>query len=223
MTRTDTCYMCDAPKTSREHAPPLCLFPEELVCGRDLRKNLITVPSCDTHNSLKSKDDEFLRTVLTIAAGRNAAGATLFFAKTLKAVRRRPEAFRPMFLDRGEVLECQGRVLKLDRSRLDCCIAHLVRAIIYHACRTKWLNPMVVFYSSLFSGIAGGKPVAHEPTEKMVEAIRQFLGSTPVRGDNPQVFKYRLRFDRDAEAFAFAGIFYDAFEVFAIPEIDELE
>ncbi len=221
MRKTATCYMCDAPKTSREHAPPLCIFPEELVCGGDLRKNLITVPSCDAHNSLKSEDDEFLRATLTMAAGRNAAGTALFFAKTLKAVRRRPETYRPMFTDKGPVLAGQGRALKLDKSRLDRCIDHLVRAIIFHAYRTKWLKPMDVFSPSLFSGIESGKPVAHEPTTMIVEMIRSFLGSTPVRGNNPQVFKYRLRFDRDEEVFAFAGIFYDAFEVFAVPVISE--
>jgi hypothetical protein len=38
-----TCYMCDSPATSQEHAPPASLFPELSTFGKDLRKNLITV------------------------------------------------------------------------------------------------------------------------------------------------------------------------------------
>lgn len=53
--------MCDQPATSREHVPPACLFPEEKDIRTSLfRNNLITVPSCDLHNSKKSTDDEFL-------------------------------------------------------------------------------------------------------------------------------------------------------------------
>ena len=61
-----TCYMCDEESTSSEHVPPKCLFPEQkdLPEGVDLRKSLITVPSCDLHNSKKSNDDEYYSIVL---------------------------------------------------------------------------------------------------------------------------------------------------------------
>jgi len=63
-----TCYMCDQSSTSREHVPPRCLFPESKDVRGDFRQNLLTVPSCDEHNSGKSADDEFLmvssRTIL---------------------------------------------------------------------------------------------------------------------------------------------------------------
>jgi hypothetical protein len=54
-----SCYVCDAPKTSHEHVPPLCFFPDEKdTRGHSLyRKNLITVPSCDDHNTQKSEGD----------------------------------------------------------------------------------------------------------------------------------------------------------------------
>src|SRR5207249_7535044 len=55
------CYMCDRQATSHEHVPPKCIFPERKdTDGQDLRAQLITVPSCDIHNSKKSKDDESL-------------------------------------------------------------------------------------------------------------------------------------------------------------------
>lgn len=87
-----TCYMCAATATSREHAPPRCLFPEFKEVAVDLRKNLITVPSCDRHNSEKSKDDEFLRSVIVMMIGNNAFAEHVFMRKFLAAVRRAPGA-----------------------------------------------------------------------------------------------------------------------------------
>ena len=67
MKETETCYMCDASATGREHVPPRCLFPEAKdIPGKDFRKKLITVPSCDAHNFAKSKDDEYLMTILPV-------------------------------------------------------------------------------------------------------------------------------------------------------------
>ena len=61
------CYMCDNIATSHEHVPPQCLFPKmkEIDNGKDYRKSLIRVPSCDEHNSKKSSDDEYLRNILS--------------------------------------------------------------------------------------------------------------------------------------------------------------
>jgi hypothetical protein len=73
MSIVSTCYMCDSLETSREHAPPRCFFPESKAIGRNLRVNLITVPSCDIHNSEKSKDDEFLRSVILMSGTGNDA------------------------------------------------------------------------------------------------------------------------------------------------------
>lgn len=51
------CYFCGNPDVSDEHVPPQCFFPD------DRRNALISVRSCDEHNSNKSKDDEYFRGV----------------------------------------------------------------------------------------------------------------------------------------------------------------
>lgn len=58
------CYACDGLATGKEHCPPKCLFPE----GH--RKNLITVPACDSHNNAKSDNDEFFRLIVVGMAGK---------------------------------------------------------------------------------------------------------------------------------------------------------
>ncbi len=68
--------MCERDATSREHVPPLCLFPEiKDTKGINFRKDLITVPSCDLHNSKKSDDDEFLMLSLSGLLKNNPVGS----------------------------------------------------------------------------------------------------------------------------------------------------
>lgn len=52
------CYFCGGGVTGVEHIPPKSFFPK----GK--RNELITVPSCDKHNQKKSKEDEYIRTIL---------------------------------------------------------------------------------------------------------------------------------------------------------------
>ena len=51
-----TCYYCDRPKCSEEHAIAKAFFSRNT-------KNLIKVPSCKVHNNDKSSYDEFISTI----------------------------------------------------------------------------------------------------------------------------------------------------------------
>ena len=215
MKRAATCYMCDSIETSREHVPPSCFFPKAKEIGRDLRRNLITVPSCDRHNSHKSKDDEFLRSVIVMTAGSNKAGQHQFLWKLLPAAARAPRAYKSFFADKGTVAQGKGRALQIDRKRFNSCIDHLARAIFFDAYKRKWQLPISIISPNFFSGIYSDQMVPHQPTVKAVETSRQFLGGEPVRGENPDVFKYRIRYDEVDEGYAFAAIFYDRFEVYS--------
>ena len=156
--------MCDAVESSREHSPPSCLFPAMEDIRRDLRQNLVTVPSCDGHNSKKSKDDEFLRAViLQVAVNSSEIAQNQFMGKLLRAVERKPHV-----------------------------------------------------YSSFFSVIENDNVVPHQPIHDAVDVTREFLKSEIIKGQNPEVFKYRLRYDDATRIYAFAAIFYDFFEVYSI-------
>lgn len=81
--------MCDAVATGREHVPPRCIFPEKKDAdGRNFRADLITVPSCDKHNTEKSKNDEFLMVSLAGILGNNSIGYRQHFTKVHRALRR---------------------------------------------------------------------------------------------------------------------------------------
>src|SRR5262245_2453835 len=132
MRKQASCYMCDAPETSREHAPPLCLFPQFKEFGRNLRRNLITVPSCDAHNSAKSKDDEFFRAVLLMQSAESSDVARhLFFNKLRRAAGRRPAAHGAFFRDHGTVDAGTLRALEIDARRFVACVDRLARALFF--------------------------------------------------------------------------------------------
>ncbi len=86
-----SCYMCGAPATTREHVPPLSFFPD----GR--RENLITVPSCETHNNRNSKDVEYIKNIITTSIGVNSEGLRLYQQKTRKSFQRSPKLFKTIF------------------------------------------------------------------------------------------------------------------------------
>jgi len=94
MIRDNFCYKCNDIATSREHVPPICLFPEAKdVSGLNFRKDLITVPSCDKHNSKKSHDDEFLMVSIAGIVGNNLVGYLQFQTKVSRAIRRKSKDF----------------------------------------------------------------------------------------------------------------------------------
>jgi len=216
MRRDPDCYMCEARATSREHAPPLCLFPEQQEIGRDLRCNLVTVPSCDLHNSRKQTDDEFFRAViLMFAAGNSTVAQLQFLGKLLRAAKRKPEAHSSFFVDYGKIADGSGNALQIDVGRFEKCIDHLARALFFDAFKAKWSLSFVVASPNLHVSVAGGIAVPRDRI-RAIDATRDFLIQENVKGENPDVFMYRLRFDQSSETYAFAAIFYNFFEVFAV-------
>ena len=93
----ETCYMCDKPSVTREHAPPLAFFPS------DLRGNLITVPSCTAHNNDNSKDVEYVRNIVVTDINTNELARYMFRSKVLPSFRRSPKLKRQTFARYREV------------------------------------------------------------------------------------------------------------------------
>ena len=80
--------MCDALATTKEHIPPKALFPKQkdVLSEISLRKDLITVPSCEKHNNSKSRDDEYLVFCLSTCFHGNDIKEQLFNTKIMRAM-----------------------------------------------------------------------------------------------------------------------------------------
>jgi len=114
MQEDGTCYACPKPSTSREHVPPKNLFPPQF------RSNLITVPSCDKHNSAKSGDDELFRHVIAAAEGTNEL-ALEAYDPVIRSFERRPHIVRTFMPELQPVITRQGETIgcRVDRKRFE--------------------------------------------------------------------------------------------------------
>lgn len=188
--------MCEAQATSREHVPPRCIFPELAESGRELRTDLITVPSCDLHNSGKSRDDEFLMVSLAGVFGNNSTGYAHRLGKVNRAVLRSSRRLLSAVFKRRRsyVVQLeQNGFLELiwgtpDLARLQACFDRIARALHLHHFGTPFRGEVVTHFGYV------------HPTEPNAGTFRDFLrhrvaldlADKPRLGSNPDVFYYRV-------------------------------
>ena len=141
MESIQSCYMCELPATSTEHVPPRCLFPEQKdIPTTDYRKNLFTVPSCNAHNTLKSRDDEFLMVSLAGIFGNNSIGYGHKLTKVDRTLRRTSHRLLDkVFRTRKTYVVAleNNRFLQIiwgtpDAPRLLRCFDHVARGLYFH-------------------------------------------------------------------------------------------
>lgn len=130
-----TCYSCEKIVTSREHVPPQCIFEEPFP------SNLITVPSCDQHNSKKSKDDEYFRWFIATASSENKKARNLIRTKVIRGFRRRPALLHEIW--KGAIkhvsVSSHGGVylgdkpgFKFNRLRIQKIMNQICKGLFYH-------------------------------------------------------------------------------------------
>lgn len=194
-----TCYMCDEEATSFEHVPPKCLFPEQkdLPEGIDLRKSLITVPSCEVHNSQKSDDDEYLLYCLAMSIPSNNVGKDHFLSKVIRAVKRNPSLIKKLLhnshnaqaenLSTNEVFETIG--FQVDDLRFDKAIEQLSRALYFYHFGKKSNGQLKIYPNFLLSMEDNYKETNGKIAEMDIMAEKLFSEEN-YYGSNPEVFKY---------------------------------
>ena len=189
--------MCDSPRTSDEHAPPRCIFPksDSRNSNRNIRK--ITVPSCDLHNSVKSKDDEYLLYVLTTTITSSEVGLNHFYDKTIRAAKRRPKLSYELLKDSIPVklndLDKQQAVdahtLNVNKNRIDSVLEKCARAIYFDSTKKKISGNAVVICSFLLD------PDNMKLNQQITDAIlisEEIFKSEITFGDYPDVFNYKI-------------------------------
>lgn len=196
------CYMCDATATSVEHVPPRCLFPEQkdLPDGENLRKQLITVPSCDVHNSSKSKDDEYLLYTLSMNIPNNQTASSHFSTKVLRAIQRRPSVIKKFAekqisvkvenTETGETHETLA--FQVDQRRLESALEMIGYALYFHHFRTRWKGSVSVYPNFLLVLTESNAHELNGSVEKMAVLAEEFFLNEPRYGENQDVFSYQV-------------------------------
>jgi hypothetical protein len=205
-----TCYACDAAPVSDEHAPPKCLFPEskDVDDGTDYRRNLITVPSCETHNLRLSKDDEYFMVVCAVHFENNAVAVSHFGTKILRALKRSPAFSARALRDLrpATVLGQPSSAFTVDRRRICEVLDKTGRALSFHHLGQKQTGPSEVVAFAF--GLDDEQTVPGLPF--LEEAAKALFADVPKHGDNPDVFYYQVHRDRRGGV-SFLLTFYGGF------------
>ncbi len=182
------CYYCGEVATSYEHVPPKGL--------RDRKKpikKVITVPSCDEHNSSYSKDDEYLRFVLLSGAGDDSLAFSEPFKRMMRGFNRKPALLRSV-LGRSKPVNLrtesgiyvgQGREFEMDTNRFNRIFDKITRGLFYYHFNQR-LSGDYFIDKSLFMDSKHHQYMDYVPKE-----FKNRIGSIPLHICQKDVFEYR--------------------------------
>lgn len=214
----ETCYMCNMPATSREHVPPKCFFPEQKDFGRskDYRQNLLSVSSCDQHNTSKSQDDEYLLFLITSHFDNNLIAQKHFSTKIIRAVKRNPSMYK--FVEKNSPILIDGQptiAYTVDLARFNKEIDHITRALFYIHYNQKLDLPINIHTPDLFAINQQDADKINQHTKEIEEVTVNALTTQPKHGQNKEVFYYQHMTIPHIPSFVFRMVFYSGFVVIA--------
>jgi len=220
-----TCYMCDEPSTSVEHVPPKCLFPEKKDLSPeeqtlDLKRQLITVPSCHEHNGQKSTDDEYLLCLLAISLLSGKNGQQQGVTKVKRILERKPalkakitEKMTPLLVQdihTGQVNETFA--LEIERNRIESSLESCARALYFNQFNHKFVGDVLViplFLSDLDAKFNQSVEQLHHNTEILFSNIQP-------QGENPSIFTYKFHVEEGNGNTRLEMTFYEGARAVAI-------
>lgn len=213
---TDTCYICGKQACSSEHAPARSFFP------KSMRTNLIQVPSCEEHNESTSKDDEYVRLIISSHFRNNETGKNQSTVKGIKTIQRSPALSQALLenkLDativRKDYSKEHSIAIQIDRERFDNEIRKIAYALYYHKYGRRWNRALNIATYDLFDNNGNvdelGKLMLE--TKKMQEQI----GALEYEGDNSEVFKYVFMETDSPDETILQMMFYEGFELWTFP------
>lgn len=199
-TDEDLCFACDNVAVTREHVPPLCLFPEakDAHNGLALRKNLITVPACAEHNLDKSRDDQYLFLVLSINVAANPIGTRQAFTKLARSHRRRPAlgesvldaAPNVIVIDSHSGTEHEASEAALDGARFQRILNLIALGIFRHHFGRRWLGHVRV-HADFIGSLEPDTVEVQSARLVLFDSANALFASDEKHGDNPEVFWYQ--------------------------------
>jgi hypothetical protein len=217
--------MCDRVATSKEHVPPKCLFPEDkdLPAGVSLRKDLITVPSCDEHNTTKSNDDEYLMYLLCMTISNNSTAFSQFKTKIARAVKRNPKLMQSMQKDGRKVIAVNNEgvatntvINHADTDRVQNCFEHIAHALYYHHFGNKFSGDLRFLQDW---AVTPDKKQEYLVNTKdglvpVLDFVKQYFAELEHDGKNASVFRYRFEEPDEHGISSVALQFYERTNVF---------
>ncbi|HHR6446509.1 hypothetical protein [Morganella psychrotolerans] len=192
------CYMCEEDGVTSEHVPPKCIFPEikDSLDGKNLKLQLITVPSCHEHNTAKSNNDVYFQFVITVSILSNQYADHQLKTKLKRAIERSPHLYNS-FVENNIVtrieeingLDFNTIAFQVDTDRLLNSIEHISYGLYYLEFNETYTGEMDI-------GIEGILNFDHldlmERTQKLIDNFECLLAEQPWKGQNPDIFLYKI-------------------------------
>ena len=201
------CYMCTNDSVSAEHVPPECFFP----AGHKL--NLITVPSCSAHNLRKSKDDEYVRSIVAPALGNNEFGLQISETKVDRSFAHSRGLVGAVFQGVRVSTMSDGREtggVTVDLDRWDNFFRHFASALYWHDFRIMHSQSWEIVNPSLRI-VDPGEPDPYDKVNKMLLSFNL----QHVQTSNPEIFQYSF-FRHSDVSYVYKFQFYEGFTVCAL-------
>jgi hypothetical protein len=212
------CYRCEEKAVSREHVPPLCMFPSlKYSGGENLRQNLITVPSCNKHNADKTNDDEFLMIALAGIPGTNKYGYEYSKSKIRRALDGRTHLINSVLLNCQKInvkiregLEFPFLVGSPDYDRFISCFDNIAYGLYLHEFKTRFIGecriiPAFVIY-------------ADKNTQKIIKYLDWRFSHDSnlleIKGSNKVIFQYQFTAPDELGLRALKMTFYEGVNIF---------
>lgn len=172
-----------------------------------MRKNLMTVPSCDAHNSEKSRDDVYFQNVITSCDCINDVGRE-HYRRQMRRQHLHTSSILKRFAQRA--LTVDNRFAhKVEVERLDNFAEHLGHALYFAHFGNRWpgeLEWVPEFLSRLTD------PAAEQDRLELIELNDLEFRDVPHHGENPKVFSYQVI--ESAEHYKMRLHFYEGCKVF---------
>ena len=215
-----TCYMCEEKAVSKEHVPPLCIFPDKKdVKGLNFRKDLITVPSCNLHNSKKSHNDEFLMLAIAGIVGNNQLGYMQTVTKVNRALRRKSSDF----LGKAIIKNLKTSTIKStngyefpvlfgnpDHRRFSECFQQIAYGLYFHKHGNRFRGEVKVLLGFVTHTVKDSQTFLNFMRKRFdLEDLR-----LEIEGANPDAFTYQFCAPDEHGIIGFKFVFYGGTEVF---------
>ncbi|MDM5264579.1 hypothetical protein PF327_10275 [Sulfurovum sp. XTW-4] len=210
-----SCYICGKENYSVEHAPAKSFFP------KGMREDLITVYSCKEHNEDTSKDDEYVRNIITMYIDNNNTSFEHFENKTLKSLSN-SHALHKKTIKNKQTVTLNGvetAALDIDRERFDTVMRKIAYAIFHHEYNKRWCRKLLVATDHLKTD-----DMKNDKIGSLVEEMKRIPVSF-YKGQNPKVFQYAFLQGAkdDFEEHCLKMKFYQGFEVIIFPHHEHTE
>ena len=219
-----SCYACNKHATTREHVPPKCLFPEQkdLPESVDLRQNLITIPSCEEHNLIKSGNDEYLMYILAMNLSANATGAG-HLRKVARAIERRPKLINGLLKGKQSVLVIDDRTreiyetdqINFDGARLQMILNLIAKGIYYYQYSKRWDGAIKVHPDFISYPHESNASEVNKSMATLAICSEKLFAEATLYGENQEVFSYQILEPEEQYHFLMRFSFYGSCKVTA--------